>query len=148
MPYPVTFKADYVEKRSRLTTFFRLILAIPHIIFLYFYGLAAGVVVIIAWFALLFTGRYPPGMYDFVSGSLPQLDLGDPSQSTNGGNATLSTRGAASCDHGPLVSGPPGGIDHACARDRGVPRSSARDRRQRNLRGRARSGHDAVVRRW
>jgi hypothetical protein len=66
----VTFKADYVEKRSRLTTFFRVLLAIPHIIFLYFYGLAAGVVVIIAWFALLFTGRYPQGMYDFVSGSL------------------------------------------------------------------------------
>jgi hypothetical protein len=66
----VTFKADYVEKRSRLTTFFRLLLAIPHIIFLYFYGLAAGVVVIIAWFALLFTGRYPQGMYDFVAGSL------------------------------------------------------------------------------
>jgi hypothetical protein len=70
VPYPVTFKADYVEKRSRLTTFFRLLLAIPHIIFLYFYGLAAGVVVIIAWFALVFTGRYPQGMYDFVAGSL------------------------------------------------------------------------------
>ena len=70
MPYPVTFKADYVEKRSRLTTFFRLLLAIPHIIFLYFYGLAAGVVVIVAWFVLLFTGRYPQGMYDFVAGSL------------------------------------------------------------------------------
>jgi hypothetical protein len=66
----VTFKADYVEKRSRLTTFFRVLLAIPHIIFLYFYGLAAGVVVIISWFALLFTGRYPLGMYDFVAGSL------------------------------------------------------------------------------
>jgi hypothetical protein len=66
----VTFKADYVEKRSRLTTFFRVLLAIPHVIFLYFYGLAAGIVVIIAWFALLFTGRYPQGMYDFVAGSL------------------------------------------------------------------------------
>jgi hypothetical protein len=66
----VTFKADYVEKRSRLTTFFRLLLAIPHVIFLYFYGLAAGVVVFIAWFALVFTGRYPQGMYDFVAGSL------------------------------------------------------------------------------
>jgi hypothetical protein len=70
VPYPVTFKADYVEKRSRLTTFFRVLLAIPHVIFLYFYGLAAGVVVIVAWFALLFTGRYPQGMYDFVAGSL------------------------------------------------------------------------------
>ena len=68
MPYPVTFKADYVEKRSRLTTFFRLILAIPHIIFLYFYGLAAGVVVIVAWFALLFTGRYPRPLFDYMVG--------------------------------------------------------------------------------
>ena len=70
MPYPVTFKADYVEKRSRLTTFFRLMLAIPHLIAVTFYFLAAEVVVIIAWFALLFTGRYPQGMYDFVAGAL------------------------------------------------------------------------------
>jgi Domain of unknown function (DUF4389) len=70
VPYPVTFEMDYVEKRSRLTTFFRLILAIPHFIVLYLYGLAAAIVVIIAWFALLFTGRYPLGMYDFVAGYL------------------------------------------------------------------------------
>jgi hypothetical protein len=70
VPYPVTFKADYVEKRSRLTTFFRLILAIPHFIVVLFYFLAAEIVVIIAWFALLFTGRYPQGMYDFVAGAL------------------------------------------------------------------------------
>ena len=76
MPYPVTFKADYVEKRSRLTTFFRLLLAIPHLIVLYFYGLAAGVVVIVAWFALLFTGRYPQGMYDFVAGVAALRDAG------------------------------------------------------------------------
>ena len=70
MPYPVTFRADYVEKRSRLTTFFRLILAIPHFIAVTLYFLAAEVVVIISWFALLFTGRYPQGMYDFVAGAL------------------------------------------------------------------------------
>jgi hypothetical protein len=70
VPYPVTFKADYVEKRSRLTTFFRLILVIPHAIAVFFYVLAAEVVVIVAWFALLFTGRYPQGMYDFVAGAL------------------------------------------------------------------------------
>jgi hypothetical protein len=70
VPYPVTFRADYVEKRSRLTTFFRLILAIPHFIVVFFYFLAAEIVVIIAWFALLFTGRYPTGMYDFVAGAL------------------------------------------------------------------------------
>lgn len=68
MPYPVTFEADYVEKRSRLTTFFRWLLVIPHAIVLAFYAIAAGVVVIIAWFALVFTGRWPRGMYDFVAG--------------------------------------------------------------------------------
>ncbi len=70
MPYPVTFKADYVEKRSRLTTFFRLLLAIPHLIAVLFYVFAAEIVTVIAWFALLFTGRYPQGMYDFVAGAL------------------------------------------------------------------------------
>ena len=70
MPYPVTFKADYVEKRSRLTTFFRGLLAIPHLIAVLFYIFAAEIVTIIAWFALLFTGRYPQGMYDFVAGAL------------------------------------------------------------------------------
>jgi hypothetical protein len=70
MAYPVTFEADYVEQRSRLTTFFRLLLAIPHLIFVYLYQLAAGIVVIVAWFVLLFTGRWPLGMYDFVAGSL------------------------------------------------------------------------------
>jgi hypothetical protein len=68
VPYPVTFEADYVEKRSRLTTFFRWLLVIPHAIVLVFYAIAAGVVVIIAWFALVFTGRWPRGMYDFVAG--------------------------------------------------------------------------------
>jgi Domain of unknown function (DUF4389) len=64
------FEAEYVEKRSRLTTFFRLLLAIPHFIVLYVWGLIAGIAVLIAWFALLFTGRYPQGLYDFVAGFL------------------------------------------------------------------------------
>jgi hypothetical protein len=68
--YPVTFEADYVEKRSRLTTFFRWLLVIPHAIVVTLYGIAAIVVVIVAWFALVFTGRWPRGMYDFVAGFL------------------------------------------------------------------------------
>jgi uncharacterized membrane protein len=43
-------------------------LAIPHFIVLVFLDIAAVVVVIIAWFAILFTGRYPRGMFDFVTG--------------------------------------------------------------------------------
>jgi hypothetical protein len=43
-------------------------LAIPHVIVLIFLNIAAVVVVIVAWFAILFTGRYPRGMFDFVEG--------------------------------------------------------------------------------
>jgi hypothetical protein len=43
-------------------------LAIPHYIVLIFLWIAAIVVVIIAWFAILFTGRYPRGPFDFVQG--------------------------------------------------------------------------------
>jgi Domain of unknown function (DUF4389) len=66
--YPVTFEADYVESRNRLSTFFRLILMIPLWIWLYFYGLVAGFAVLIAWFAIVITGQFPRGLYDFVAG--------------------------------------------------------------------------------
>lgn len=66
--YPVTFETDFVERRSRLTTFFRFLLAIPQFIVLAFYGLAAFCAVVVAWFALLFTGRWPMGLYMFVAG--------------------------------------------------------------------------------
>src|SRR5206468_9921684 len=68
--YPVTFEVDYVEPRSRLTTLLRLLLAIPHFIVLSLYGIGAFVAVVIAWFALLFTGRWPQGLYDFSAGFL------------------------------------------------------------------------------
>jgi hypothetical protein len=43
-------------------------LAIPHYVVLFFLYIVAFVVVVIAWFAILFTGRYPRGMFDFVEG--------------------------------------------------------------------------------
>jgi hypothetical protein len=66
--YPVTFHADYVEQRSRLTAFFRLILVIPVAIWLYLYAIAGGIAIVIAWFAIVITGRYPAGLYEFVAG--------------------------------------------------------------------------------
>jgi hypothetical protein len=65
--YPVTFEADYVERRSRLSTFFRLILAIPVAIVLYVFGIVAWFAIVIAWFAIIITGRYPKGLYEFVA---------------------------------------------------------------------------------
>ncbi len=66
--YPIAYAHAPAVDRSRLTVFFRLIMVIPHAIWSIFYGFAAGVVTFIAWFAILFTGRYPKGMYDFVAG--------------------------------------------------------------------------------
>jgi len=43
-------------------------LAIPHYVVLFFLGIAALVSVILAWFAILFTGRYPRSLFDFVVG--------------------------------------------------------------------------------
>jgi hypothetical protein len=43
-------------------------LAIPHYVVLFFLDIAVIVVVIVAWFAILFTGRYPRGIFAFVEG--------------------------------------------------------------------------------
>jgi hypothetical protein len=46
------------------------LLVIPHLIVLLFLWIAAFVVVVVAWFAILLTGRYPRGMFTFVEGVL------------------------------------------------------------------------------
>jgi hypothetical protein len=70
MPLPgeTTFDAPYVERHSRLTTFFRYLLAIPHFVVVALYGFVAYFAGVIAWFAILFTGRYPAGLYAFNAG--------------------------------------------------------------------------------
>ena len=52
-------------ERSRLTVFFRLLLAIPHFIWLALWSIGVFFVAIIAWFVALFTGRLPQGLHDF-----------------------------------------------------------------------------------
>ncbi len=54
--------------QRRLTVAFRIILAIPQFVVLYFLALAALVVLIIGWFAALFTGRLPGWAHSFISG--------------------------------------------------------------------------------
>jgi hypothetical protein len=63
LPYP-----DVKTDLKRWLPIFKWILAIPHFIVLYFLYIAVVVVQIIAWFAILFTGSYPKGMFDFVLG--------------------------------------------------------------------------------
>ncbi len=64
----VRFEADFVETRSRATTFFRGILLIPLALWAYIYFIPVAFAVLFAWFGLLFTGRYPEGLYNFVAG--------------------------------------------------------------------------------
>jgi hypothetical protein len=66
--YPITIEVERAERLSRLTTFFRYFMAIPHYFVLYFIGIAAGFVIFISWWAILFIGRYPRWAFDFVSG--------------------------------------------------------------------------------
>lgn len=68
--YPITVGVAYPEKLSRLSTFFRIILLIPQYIVLYFVGIVAFVLMFFAWWAILFTGKYPKGLFDFVAGYL------------------------------------------------------------------------------
>lgn len=62
-PYP-----DASRELNRWLPLVKWLLAIPHIIVLIFLDIAAVVVVIVAWFAILFTGRYPRGMFEFIEG--------------------------------------------------------------------------------
>ncbi len=68
MEYPVIVTVNYQEKLSRLTTFFRAFMVIPHWIVLWALGIAASVVAFIAWWAILFTGQYPKWAFTFIVG--------------------------------------------------------------------------------
>ena len=62
---------DYPDVASDLNRWLPLVkwfLAIPHFVVLFFLNVAAVVAVIVTWFAIVFTGRYPRGLFDFVEG--------------------------------------------------------------------------------
>jgi hypothetical protein len=67
----VRLDVPYPDARSELNRWLPLVkwlLAIPHYIALFFLYIAVIIVVIGAWFAILLTGRYPRGIFDFVEG--------------------------------------------------------------------------------
>ncbi len=59
---------DAARELNRWLPLVKWLLAIPHYIVLFFLDIAALLVVIFTWFAILFTGRYPRGAFDFVEG--------------------------------------------------------------------------------
>jgi len=71
--FSVKYTVDYPKRLSRGTLLFKTFLGIfyvgiPHGIILGLYGIVVAIVVFIAWWAILFTGKYPKGLFDFVVG--------------------------------------------------------------------------------
>jgi hypothetical protein len=70
-PYPVQLGlGEFPEVRNRLAVGLRLIYLIPHIIVLFFIGIAWVITTVISWFAILFSGAYPESFYRFSVGYL------------------------------------------------------------------------------
>jgi hypothetical protein len=67
--YPVTYEVDYPDELGRFAPLYKWILAIPQIIVLYVVLIAAVVLWLVAWFAVLFTGKMPRGIHDFIVGA-------------------------------------------------------------------------------
>ncbi len=64
--HPVRLVVDDDLRRSRLTVFFRLLLVLPHLVWLYFWSWAFLAVVVFNWFAALFAGRTEPDVHGFL----------------------------------------------------------------------------------
>ena len=66
----VHLNLDYPDARqlNRWLPLVKWFLAIPHYIVLFFLGIGAVIVVIVAWFAIIFTGRYPENLFRYVVG--------------------------------------------------------------------------------
>ena len=71
--HPIGLIVNDDLKRNRLTVFFRLLLAIPQLIWLGIWGIVVYLAVVVAWFAALFTGRVPAGLHDFLARYLRAL---------------------------------------------------------------------------
>jgi len=65
--HPIRLSSRDDLDRSRLTVFFRLILVIPHVIWLSLWGIAVWFAVLVGWFAAMFTRRLPDGIHRFAA---------------------------------------------------------------------------------
>jgi hypothetical protein len=65
--HAITLVNDDDLQRSRLTVFFRILLTIPHAIWLGIWGIAVYVAAIVGWLIGIFTGRLPDGLHNFMA---------------------------------------------------------------------------------
>jgi Domain of unknown function (DUF4389) len=68
--HPITLVNTDDLRRNRLTVFFRVLLAIPHVIWLALWGIAAYLAVFVAWLVAIFTGRVPDALHHFIASYL------------------------------------------------------------------------------
>lgn len=69
--YPVDFGvSDFPERRNRWSVALRIFYLIPHIVVLFFIGIAWAITAFLGWLAILFTGSYPESLYRFGVGYL------------------------------------------------------------------------------
>ncbi len=72
--YPVRFEVDYPERSDRLLAacgilwFIKPLLLLPHLVVMAFIGMAAALAMWIGYWIVLFTGRYPRELFDFIVG--------------------------------------------------------------------------------
>lgn len=73
--YPVRVQIDYPQKSSRILALIgipflilKLIILLPHIVILYFLGIFSFIVAWFSYWVVLFTGKYPQGLFNFVVG--------------------------------------------------------------------------------
>ena len=65
--HPIRLVVTDDLQRNRLTVFFRLILAIPHLIWVTVWGIVAALAAIANWFATLINGQSPEGLHNFLA---------------------------------------------------------------------------------
>ena len=67
---PIRLRVEDDLRRSRLTVFFRLLLTIPHFVWLLLWGIAVFVAIVVGWFVTLVTGRLPEAFHRFIGAYL------------------------------------------------------------------------------
>ena len=65
--HPIRVIVNDDLQRTRLTVFFRLILAIPHFLWVTLWGAIVALASVVNWFATLFMGRSPDGLHNFIA---------------------------------------------------------------------------------
>jgi hypothetical protein len=65
---PITMDLDAPLEVDNWRVIGNPIMAIPHFLYLFVLGIVAGAITFIAWFSILFTGKYPESMFDFTAG--------------------------------------------------------------------------------